>query len=268
MRILDSVLSLEQMEDILEKELEMRKHSIRILGDLDLSYEDYKCLSLKFRGIHRYPGSVEILENFKLSLLITWVFSLRYEKEEISYCNIKKILLELPQYMQRKFISMCRETFEEYELFMYNIPISNMKELCSIIVIHSGMPDRLLNRFYHILYEDIVNYELQYELQKELCIFNEKNQCNCLESERKIKLFVTRIINSFSKDMKEAYQYIENTVLEEMVQTIRSIFLDCYFYELSISELLKKYPVISRKMIESCFIWCREWKHQNKIKMK
>lgn len=177
MKILDSVLSLEQMEDILEKELERQKHSIRIFGDLDLSYEDYKCLSLKFRGIYRYPGSIEILENFKLSLLTAWIFSLRYEKEEISYYNIKKVLLKLPQYMQRKFISMCSETFEEY-------------------------------------------------------------------------------------------QYIEELVLEELVQAIRSIFLDCYFYELSIPKLLKKYPVISKKIIESCSVWCREWKRQNKMQVK
>lgn len=264
MKILDSVLSLEQMEDILEKELERQKHSIRIFGDLDLSYEDYKCLSLKFRGIYRYPGSIEILENFKLSLLTAWIFSLRYEKEEISYYNIKKVLLKLPQYMQRKFISMCSETFEEYELFTYTIHVSNLKDLCSVIAIHAGIPDRLLDRFYRILYEDIMNYELQ----EESCIFLEKNQWNGFDSERKIKSFVNRIIDNLSQDMKEIYQYIEELVLEELVQAIRNIFLDCYFYELSIPKLLKKYPVISKKIIESCSVWCREWKRQNKMQVK
>ena len=85
MNILDADFTLYEIEQTLEERFRMEEKMLRTIGDLDLSYEDYKYLVLKLKGISKYMTRIEVFEQYKLSIITALVFSIRYEKKTAFY---------------------------------------------------------------------------------------------------------------------------------------------------------------------------------------
>lgn len=234
MKLLDASLSLGEMEALLEQSLLNEENDIRILGDLELSYEDYKCLSLKLKGLTKYKDNIEVCNRFKLCAVVAWVFALRYEKEDKIKVNlVKKLLESLPQHQLRYVISLFNATFSDYGLQDFGVDTTSLEGFFTVAAIHSGIPVDLLNEFYHLLDESLKHQDME--------------------------LLEDQVVNCLSTRMDEIYKYIDKNIQRQMIALTREMYVDYKINGLSQEEILSKYNYTSRSIIDGCFRWCEEY---------
>lgn len=230
MNLLDAALSLKEMEQLLAKELQNDKKDIRIIGDMELSCEDYKCLALKLKGMQQYGCHLDVLDDYKLCLIVTWAFALRYEREsKIAYQNMKEMILGQPQYLVRKFLEICESAFMEYGIITFGISAKTLDGLCSLIAIHAGIPKQMLPALFAIL-SDSLRYSEMHILEQTLR-------------------------NNMSDHMREVYRYVGEEYQKKMFQVTREMFIDCKLNQLPREELLLKYPYTSSQIMDACIQW-------------
>jgi hypothetical protein len=231
MKILDASLSLAEMESVLEYELLNDKNNIRIIRDLELSYEDYKILTLKLKGLVKYKGIINIFDRYKLCTIVASVFSLHFDKEDrINLEIIKKPLENLPQHQIRYVLSLFTSAFSDCGVDSYHIDTSSMDGFLSLIAAHAGITSEFENEFCSLL-DDSLNHK----------------DMNTLEIE---------IYSNLSTRMTEVFKYLDNDLVSEIIHTYREIFVDCKLNHLSQEEILDKYPLASSKIIELYVKWC------------
>lgn len=234
MNLLDADLTLLELEKLLEAEIKNEQKDLRIIGDLDLSYEDYKYMILKLKGLTKYKWNIEVFEQYKLSIIATWIFALRYETDKrYLYDKIKGIVDSLQQHHMRYCIETCASAFEEFGIETYGIDIYSMEGIFEVSAIHAGVPMQAQGEFYQLL-EDSLNYSNIHLLEK--------------------KLF-----GGVSPKLQEIYRYIGNRHQKRIIYSAREIYIDCKIKKYSLGELLEKHPESSRKFIEGCYIWCDEY---------
>ena len=234
MNLLDADLTLLEIEKLLEGEIKNEQKNLRIIGDLDLSYEDYKYMILRLKGLTKYKWNIEVFERYKLSILTTWIFTLRYEADKsYLYDKVKEILNSLQQHHMRYCIQTCAAAFEEYGIETYGIDIYSLEGIFEVSAIHAGVPKQAQDEFYQLL-EDSLDYSNIHLLEKKL-------------------------IGSVSPKLQEIYKYINNQHQKRIIYSAREIYIDCKIKKFTLSELFEKYPESSRKLIEGCYIWCIDY---------
>jgi len=232
MNIFNTSQTLYQVERVLEQQLKLPKNNVRILGDLPVSYEDYRYLLLKLRGLKRYWGDIRGLENFRLSVLTLWAFSLRYEKTEQGYQRIKSQLLGVPQHHTRVYINMLLNAFYEYELNVFHMDdeIQTMDGLMALLIIHTGIPDELQPDFCHLLDDSLVYGD--------------------------DAMMEYRFILRMPQHMQRLYRSLHKEVVVSMLRDCRRMFLDYRQRGITRYEAYQKYPIMSSNLMKGCFDWC------------
>lgn len=232
MGIFDTSLSLQEIEKELEKQLKDTQNNIRILADLEISYEDYYCLLLKIKGLQKYHGDVKFIEKFQLSILVLWIFSLRFEKNKYNY--YKKFgdgLISVEQHYLRKLVQIIVNTFDEYELNTYGlIQESSMEELLALVVVHTGIPNELQDDFCHLLDDSLVYGETSG--------------------------IMNRFLMRLPDYMKKLYSLVDKKVIINMLGYTRRMFADYRLYRITKREAYAKYPLMSSNLMKGCFDWC------------
>lgn len=237
MNILRTPLSLLEMENLLQEELRKNHKYIRILGDMNLSYEDYKCLLLKLKGIDKYRKNVKVVEQYRLSIIIACIFTLRYEKaEKIEYNKMKDILQHLSQHQVRFCMELFANTYEEYGIPTFGIDVHSIEDLFSLAAVHAGIPKQIQNDYFHLL-DDSLHYTEMGSLQD-------------------------RLYNDLSPHLRELYKYIdkENKVLA--FYDCRNVFMDCKLNQLTEKAALEKYSWVSSDILRGMVKWCEEQKKE------
>lgn len=225
-------MSLTEMERMIEKELLKQEGHIRILGDLDITQEDYRCLHLKVKGIKTQEQTIGLYENYRLSLFTTWVFGMRYEKmEQASYDKIYSEIAGRPQHMIRMMLTIMEDTFREYKLTTFDIRLDNIEEACQLLALHSGFLYSKDSGFYTFLEETMAYSDmnhLEYLYQKAL---SKKTQamCHLLDRKHLISLF----------------------------QMSREVYMDCMVTGMTKEELLEKHPFVSSRFVKNCVELCQ-----------
>jgi hypothetical protein len=240
MKILDASLSLSEMETVLEHAILNDENDIRIIGDLELSYEDYKCLALKLKGITKYKENIELFDRYKLCAVVAWVFALRYEKEDkIDHTLVKRLLGNLPQHQLRYVLNLFTTTFSDYGLDDYEVDTNSLDGFFVVAAIHAGIPTDLQDEFFHMMEESLLHQDMT-ELEEQ-------------------------IMKNLSTRMVEIYKYIDESIIRDMIRVCRELFVDYKINQLSKEEVLNKYPSTSRSIIEGCFKWCEEYEANNEL---
>lgn len=230
--MLNKAYTLNKFEELLSDELRKEEKHIRILGDLDITYEDYCYLTLKLKGLIEHSDSMAFLYKFKLCIITAWVFSLRYgDIDRIAYDKVEEMALQFPQHHIRYIIRIVSSAFEEYGLNLFDIDIDTLQELFALTAIHTGISPDLLNVFFDTM-EKSTHYDDLKVLEKE-------------------------ILEELSPRLKVIYKYIDADHKQKIVYGCREMYLDCRQNRLTEEELYEKYPRGSGKMLKECVKYCK-----------
>ncbi|WP_455715616.1 hypothetical protein [Anaerosporobacter sp.] len=236
MNLLQTPLTLLEIEHLLEKELMDEKKGLRIVSDLNLTYEEYCFLSLKAKGLQRYDSDLIMLEKYRAVILVSWVFSLRYgNMEKVNYSKMCNKINNLQQHIMRKTINLIAETFDENGINTYGKDIYTLEGLFSLIGIHAGIPEKLHNKLFGLLDES-----LKYQ---DMTVFEEKFK------------------SDLEPRMTEIFEYMDEETVGKIIHETRDIFIDCRVNNLALEELMEKYTSASKKILENCVHWCEEMKY-------
>lgn len=227
--MLDSTLSLCEMETLLDELLQEKKGSIRMLGDLDLSLEDYKILSLRLRGFAKYHKNFALYQKYALSLLAMGVFAFRYEDNgQQAMEKIDVLVKGVPQHLERALYSTFDTIFQLYKLSTYGIEIQDYNSLLQVLMIQCGLSEQSYVHLFNM--------------------FDSMDQGDLDEREKIMLVRKLEELNSSSS--------LNSEVKAMLLQHLFTVYKDCKEHSYTKEELYKRYEDVSNRLIEATAAWC------------
>lgn len=234
------------MEQQLEHCFFEEDSNLRTIGDLHISYEDYKYLNFKLKGILHYISRVEVMEQYRFCILTTLVFAIRYEKNvTITLKHYEEFMNQFQQHQVRFCLRMIADTFHEMSLPTYGIKVKSCKVLLELLSIHANIPQNYYDEIFGILnnhYTQKKCYLLEEELYKQLDrVF--------------LKIYPFLSING------------DNFCLSHHLKELHEA---CYMGHKSLEELYEEFGTLSKELIENCYHWCNTYSNNsnNLIKIR
>lgn len=238
MNILDADFTLYQIEQTLEERFKTEEKMLRTIGDLDLSYEDYKYLTLKLKGISKYITRIEVFEQYKLSIITALVFSIRYEEKKASaYELIRNGLLNLQQHQLRFFIRISTNVFLELGLSTYGVEMNSIDDILEVITIHANLSKEESENIFQMLdqyFEDGEDVLLEEELYEKM-----------------------------NQEIHKEFPYlIHNTIHLSICYMLKELYVTCSTRHYTLAQIFARYNQLSRQLIEDCYEWTKKY-HKN-----
>ena len=151
MKNLDNSKSLLEFEKMFEKEITSAENDIRIIGDLNISYEDYILIKEKINTLMDYKDNITVWNKYKLCTLVTWVFSIIYEDKNFNASSFLTSFDGFHQYAVRYLLDIYNETFEEFGLEIPGMVINSEESLQQAIILQAGIPDEYHRELFNML---------------------------------------------------------------------------------------------------------------------
>ena len=223
--------TLYEMEQHLEHCFFEEETNLRTVGDLHISYEDYKYLNFKLKGILHYISRVEVMEQYRFCILTTLVFAIRYEKNvTITLKNYEEFMNQFQQHQVRFFLRMMADTFHEMSLPTYGIKVKSCKVLLELLSIHANIP----KSYYDEIFGTLNNYYTQ-------------KKCYLLEEE---------VYNQLDRVLLKIYPFLspngDNFCLSRY---LKELYEACYRGHKTLEELFEEFGTLSKELIENCYHW-------------
>ena len=92
MKNLTQNMSLLDLEKKFEEEITSVDNNIRIIGDLNISYEDYITIREKINALMDYKDNITVWNQYRLCTLVSWVFSIIYEDADYNATSFMESL--------------------------------------------------------------------------------------------------------------------------------------------------------------------------------
>lgn len=161
MKLLDASLGLNEIETILDYQLIKRKGNLIICEDLDISYEEYKCLIFRVKGLAKFNNNIEILYSYKLCVLISVIFALKYDfKDRTAFKLMEQFLGELSQHQIRYVLTLLATIYSEYGFEEFDIDPSSINGFYILAAIHGGVPFNSFEEIYQIVELSSINQNI------------------------------------------------------------------------------------------------------------
>ena len=222
MKNLTKNMSLLDLERKFEEEI--TSEDIRIIGDLNISYEDYMTIREKISKLMDYKDNITVWNQYRLCTLVSWVFSLIYEDAEYNATNFMESLDGFHQYTVRYLLDIYNETFEEFGLEIPGLVINSEESLQEAIILQAGVPDE-----YHGMLFDALNSTV--------------NECTVnIEKD---------VMKDFSPKIKTMFKCLNRDRQKKLVNLYRKAFIEIKVKGMSRDEVLKRNPITSRRVISS-----------------
>ncbi len=235
MNILDADFTLYQIEQTLEERFKTEEKMLRTIGDLDLTYEDYKYLVLKLKGISKYITRIEVFEQYKLSIITALVFSVKYEKNKKSiYQSIRKGLNKLQQHQLRFVIRISTDVFYELGLSTYGVRMNSIDDLLEVVTIHANLSEEQQNSIFQLL-------DSYYEEGEDILLEEE-------------------LYDKMNMELHKTYPVLtHNTVNLTICYLIKELYVACLSGRYSLNQIFMHCNQLSRKLIEGCYYWVKKY---------
>ena len=222
MKNLTKNVSLLDLERKFEEEI--TSEDIRIIGDLNISYEDYVTIREKISKLMDYKDNITVWNQYRLCTLVSWVFSLIYEDAEYNATNFMESFDGFHQYTVRYLLDIYNETFEEFGLEIPGLVINSEESLQEAIILQAGVPDE-----YHKVLFDALNSTVD-----ESTVNIEKD-----------------VMKDFSPKIKTMFKCLNRDRQKKLVNLYRKAFIEIKVKGMSRDEVLKRNPITSRRVISS-----------------
>ena len=224
MKNLDHSKSLLEFEKMFEQEITSAENDIRIIGDLNISYEDYVSIKEKINMLMDYKDNITVWNKYKLCTLVTWVFSLIYEDKDYSASSFLTSFDGFHQYAVRYLLDIYNETFEEFGLEIPGMVINSEESLQQAIIVQAGIPDECHRELFNALTDSIEGDSTSIE----------KNQL--FEKSPKIRTL---------------YRHLDSDRQKKLMNQYKKVLLDLKVKGLSRDEVLRRNPIASKRVISS-----------------
>lgn len=222
MKNLTKNMSLLDLEKKFEDEI--TSEDIRIIGDLNIAYEDYITIREKINKLMDYKDNITVWNQYRLCTLVSWVFSLIYEDAEYNATNFMESFDGFHQYTVRYLLDIYNETFEEFGLEIPGLVINSEESLQEAIIVQAGVPDE-----YHKVLFDTLNSTVD-----ETTVNIEKD-----------------VMKDFSPKIKTMFKCLNRDRQKKLVNLYRKAFIEIKVKGMSRDEVLKRNPITSRRVISS-----------------
>lgn len=222
MKNLTKNMSLLDLEKKFEEEI--TSEDIRIIGDLNIAYEDYITIREKINKLMDYKDNITVWNQYRLCTLVSWVFSLIYEDAEYNATNFMESFDGFHQYTVRYLLDIYNETFEEFGLEIPGLVINSEESLQEAIILQAGVPDE-----YHKVLFDTLNSTVD-----ETTVNIEKD-----------------VMKDFSPKIKTMFKCLNRDRQKKLVNLYRKAFIEIKVKGMSRDEVLKRNPITSRRVISS-----------------
>ncbi len=222
MKNLTKNMSLLDLEKKFEEEI--TSEDIRIIGDLNIAYEDYITIREKINKLMDYKDNITVWNQYRLCTLVSWVFSLIYEDAEYNATNFMESFDGFHQYTVRYLLDIYNETFEEFGLEIPGLVINSEESLQEAIIVQAGVPDE-----YHKVLFDTLNSTVD-----ETTVNIEKD-----------------VMKDFSPKIKTMFKCLNRDRQKKLVNLYRKAFIEIKVKGMSRDEVLKRNPITSRRVISS-----------------
>ncbi len=235
MRLFSADLSLYEMERLLEHCFYEEENKVRIIGDLNLTNEDYKYMTLKVKGILRYISKVEVMEQYRLCILTTLVFAIRYEKNAaVILKQFEKYWNQFQQHQYRFCMQAFGDKLHEIGLSTYSIRIDSSKELMEVLFIHAGLTKNIYEKIYELL-EQYFDEERSYLFEEEL--YERMDSLICRDYP---------FLSCRSAGLKVSH------LLKELYEA-------CLVRRETLEQMFENFNMLSKQVIEDCYRWCEAY---------
>ncbi len=222
MKNLTKNMSLLDLEKKFEEEI--TSEDIRIIGDLNIAYEDYITIREKINKLMDYKDNITVWNQYRLCTLVSWVFSLIYEDTEYNATNFMESFDGFHQYTVRYLLDIYNETFEEFGLEIPGLVINSEESLQEAIILQAGVPDE-----YHKVLFDTLNSTVD-----ETTVNIEKD-----------------VMMDFSPKIKTMFKCLNRDRQKKLVNLYRKAFIEIKVKGMSRDEVLRRNPITSRRVISS-----------------
>lgn len=122
-------MSLQEIEELLEKLLLEDDNFSEKIRDMNLSLNDYRHLVHKLEGLSRLNAKMIVLRKYRLSVLMAWFYRARNKGIIVENEDMISLINDLPQYEVRYLVQLCKDTLEEYGINGYGIDQYMREEL-------------------------------------------------------------------------------------------------------------------------------------------
>lgn len=221
--------SLMEIQNQFSKQLKQ----VVVISDLQLSEEDYRYLATKVKMLFKFSNDNNVVEDYKLSIVVYWVFSMRYwDKQHLGILEMEALFEGLPQYKKRYYMDICMEAFDEYGIYKYHVNYEDViLRYRAMIARHASIPKEELYTVFRVL----SNYL----------------DCNLVED----------IVESIMMELPERTQTIfccfDDHSKQKVILGLRNLMIDCLNEEQVVEEVLfDKHTFIAREVITSLLQWC------------
>ena len=224
MKNLDNNKSLLEFEKQFEREITSAENNIRIIGDLNISYEDYVLIKERINMLMDYKDNITVWNKYKLCTLVSWVFSLIYEDKNYSASNFLTSFDGFHQYAVRYLLDIYNETFEEFGLEIPGMVINSEETLAEAIILQAGVPDECHKEIYNVLTETLEDGKVNIEREA--------------------------LLDAAPK-MRKMYGHLDIDKQKKLMNQYKKVFMDFNVKGLSRDEVLSRNPVASKRVISS-----------------
>lgn len=203
-----------------------------VISDLPLSEEEYRYLATKIKKLFRFSNDNNVVDDYKLSIVVYWVFSMIYwDKNHLGQLEMDVLFEGIPQYKKKYYLDVCMEAFDEYGLYKYQVNYEDIFYLArAVIARHAGIPDDEQDDAF-----EVISRFLDSNLVAEM---------------------VEAIMMDLPAKTKTIFCCFDDMTKQKVILDLRNLMIICFKGEKSKEELEKQYPYISHKIIDVMRHWC------------
>lgn len=203
MKVFKERYSLHDIEEKLEWEFSGNK-KIRIVGDINLDYDDYRFLLEKLELIKPHMGNLDLLMRYRLSQIVSWAFFMRYEDPgRIYIADYEKVLKHIPQHVAGHYLQMYSDAYCEYGFATASINDLSVKGMFQVVALQAGMS----REEYGVLFD----------------IINSKDNLTVP------KLYEENLFGQISYRMGQMFRYLDGDTYCRVIEEICRVYVDTKF---------------------------------------
>ena len=212
MKVFKERYSLHDIEEKLEWEFSGNK-KIRIVGDINLDYDDYRFLLSRLEVLKPQIGNLDLIMRYRLSQIVSWAFSMRYEDPgRIYIADHESVLKHFPQHVAGHYLQMYSDAYCEYGFATAAINDLSIRGLFQVVALQAGMS----REEYGVLF-DIINSKAHLTVPK---------------------LYEENLFGQISYRMGQMFRYLDEDTYCRVIEEICRVYVDTKFNKYSKNEVL------------------------------
>lgn len=130
-------MSLFHADKILQQFFSVQHTKHRLVSNLPLTESDFYFLANKMKELQRFKDDILLLEDVKLSMVVTWIFSIKLGKTSGGHLNVQHYFQDVPQHLSRHSLLLVSTVFDEYGLDKFGITPTSLKDIHTLIKLHA-----------------------------------------------------------------------------------------------------------------------------------